>query len=314
VDIFSFIDFIQGYGFMMSVLPSRVKQLRVDKGWTQERLALVAGLSYRTIQRIEKDGKCSLDSKMALATAFGLAHDDLLNEGNSLFNAMFDLTTVLDGQGIFKSVYTTTPELLYRPADEVIGKNYVDVLPPHVSQAVTKALTKLKKGAKMAEFDYQLTLPTGMEYFNVKMVRSDSDSFFSVITEISQQKATEKKQLKNAELLSLVADTLKTGAWEMDLITMDIVWTKQVYDIYELEKIPTINEGINYYAQEARPLIQHAFTNLVDLGIPYDLQLPFITAKGKKLQVRVVGLPLFANAQVISVSGIIQDVTHPNIN
>lgn len=54
----------------MSISSSQVIQLRRERGWSQEKLAAISGLSERTIQRVEKDGKCSLDTKMALATAF----------------------------------------------------------------------------------------------------------------------------------------------------------------------------------------------------------------------------------------------------
>ena len=49
-----------------------IKQLRAKQAWTQDELATVTSLSHRTIQRIETDGVCSLESKRALAAAFGV--------------------------------------------------------------------------------------------------------------------------------------------------------------------------------------------------------------------------------------------------
>ena len=49
-----------------------VKDLRNQKSWSQEHLASVSGLSLRTIQRIENNGACSLESKKALASVFGV--------------------------------------------------------------------------------------------------------------------------------------------------------------------------------------------------------------------------------------------------
>lgn len=47
-----------------------IKELRNGRSWTQDQLAAVAGLSLRTIQRIEKEGVCSLESRQALASVF----------------------------------------------------------------------------------------------------------------------------------------------------------------------------------------------------------------------------------------------------
>ena len=52
------------------VNPDFVRALRQERGWSQEQLAEVAGVSLRTIQRIERDGNCSLDTRNALGTAF----------------------------------------------------------------------------------------------------------------------------------------------------------------------------------------------------------------------------------------------------
>ncbi|OUS24465.1 hypothetical protein A9Q98_13695 [Thalassotalea sp. 42_200_T64] len=61
----------------MTISNTKIIQLRKERGWSQEKLAAIASLSERTIQRIEKDGTCSLDSKMALATAFELSPAEL---------------------------------------------------------------------------------------------------------------------------------------------------------------------------------------------------------------------------------------------
>jgi transcriptional regulator with XRE-family HTH domain len=54
----------------------QLKTLRREKSWSQEELATVANVSLRTIQRIEKTGRCSLESKKALASAFGIDATD----------------------------------------------------------------------------------------------------------------------------------------------------------------------------------------------------------------------------------------------
>ena len=57
----------------------KLKELRHQHGWSQEQLATISGVSVRTIQRIEKSGECSLESKMALAGAFSVSVEYLNN-------------------------------------------------------------------------------------------------------------------------------------------------------------------------------------------------------------------------------------------
>ena len=49
-----------------------VRKLRLQRGWSQEQLATLTGLSVRTIQRIEQGQQPGLESLKALAAVFEL--------------------------------------------------------------------------------------------------------------------------------------------------------------------------------------------------------------------------------------------------
>jgi transcriptional regulator with XRE-family HTH domain len=57
-----------------------IRKLRLERGWSQETLAEISGLSVRTIQRLERGGKASLESLSALAAAFEISISDLSME------------------------------------------------------------------------------------------------------------------------------------------------------------------------------------------------------------------------------------------
>jgi transcriptional regulator with XRE-family HTH domain len=61
----------------MSVDREYVRRLRLDKSWSQEKLAEEAGVSLRTIQRIEADGVASHQSCRAIAEALGVQPAEL---------------------------------------------------------------------------------------------------------------------------------------------------------------------------------------------------------------------------------------------
>jgi DNA-binding XRE family transcriptional regulator len=61
----------------MKINAELVLELRTKKSWSQDELALAAGLNLRTIQRIEKEATASLQTKKALASAFSIHISDL---------------------------------------------------------------------------------------------------------------------------------------------------------------------------------------------------------------------------------------------
>jgi len=71
----------------MLVDSKKLKQLRLEKNWTQQHLADVCDLSMRTIQRVEKDGVASNETVAAYAAIFELDVGDLL-----IATELFDTT------------------------------------------------------------------------------------------------------------------------------------------------------------------------------------------------------------------------------
>lgn len=56
----------------LKVDPVKIRQLRLNKSWSQEELAEKAKVSLRTVQRMEIDGSTSLKSRRAIAHALGV--------------------------------------------------------------------------------------------------------------------------------------------------------------------------------------------------------------------------------------------------
>lgn len=72
----------------MKIDGQRIKQLRDGRGWSQEHLASICGLSPRTVQRMEAEGNASHESRMAVAAALEIAAEDLLGITASGYDAV----------------------------------------------------------------------------------------------------------------------------------------------------------------------------------------------------------------------------------
>jgi transcriptional regulator with XRE-family HTH domain len=61
----------------MKIDGEQVRKLREARAWSQEHLAAAAGLSARTIQRVESEGAAAPETRLAIASAFGVAATSL---------------------------------------------------------------------------------------------------------------------------------------------------------------------------------------------------------------------------------------------
>ena len=122
---------------------------------------------------------------------------------------------------------------------------------------------------------------------------------------------TEEALRRSEALLSQTGEMAKVGGWELDVQTMTLLWSRETYRIHEVDFSlqPNIDNAINFYMPEARPVINQAVSQAVDEGQSYDLELPFITATGKHLWIRTMGQPEFQDGKCVRLFGAFQDIT-----
>lgn len=104
----------------MAISPEKVKFYRRQNGWSQEALALAAGVSLRTIQRVEKEGNASDETQMAIASALNLASPQALMLISNQIEAKFKRRTMMQsllglfvGAGAILMLFTLGGELGY---------------------------------------------------------------------------------------------------------------------------------------------------------------------------------------------------------
>lgn len=134
-------------------------------------------------------------------------------------------------------------------------------------------------------------------------------SFESMAAQIRQYvRVLSERQTMILEQMGRMA---KVGGWELDLTDMHLSWTNETYRIHELDPgvQPDLSRAIEFYAPEARPAIQTAVDEGIRKGTPWDLELPFITAKGKHIWVRALGEARMVDGKTVRLNGAFQDIT-----
>lgn len=131
------------------------------------------------------------------------------------------------------------------------------------------------------------------------------------IRDITERKQAEEKLQHNEDLLTQTGKLAKVGGWELDLQTMTLIWTLETYHIHEVDPSlkPDLENAINFYAPQARPIISEAIRQATEEGTGFDLELPFITAKNKPIWVHTIGQAEFHKGKCIRLFGAFQDIT-----
>ncbi|HUN27655.1 MAG TPA: PAS domain-containing protein [Steroidobacteraceae bacterium] len=123
--------------------------------------------------------------------------------------------------------------------------------------------------------------------------------------------AAEAQLRRGQRLLDTVATMARIGSWEIDLATMCPIWSQEVYRIHEVDPSTRLDlpSSLEFYAAEARPLIDQALKDALEQGQSFDFTVPMITARAQRRWVRTIGVAERANGVTTRLYGALQDVT-----
>jgi PAS domain S-box-containing protein len=113
------------------------------------------------------------------------------------------------------------------------------------------------------------------------------------------------------ELLERTGASAGVGGWELDVATMALRVTDQVFRIHDLEPVekpdPTVFRA--HYAAGGLARIRAAIDLAIRRRSNFDLEVELTSAKGAQRWVRVLGQPQVEHGRVVRLNGAVQDVT-----
>lgn len=122
---------------------------------------------------------------------------------------------------------------------------------------------------------------------------------------------------QSEELLNATQRLSRTGGWEWNVTRQAMFWTEETYrihgftpDMLEPGSSEHIEQSIECYEPDDRPVILAAFKRCIEHGEPYDLELPLTAADGRSLWIRTTAFAVREGGKVVKVMGNIMDITN----
>ncbi len=230
----------------------------------------------------------------------------LESELKRLVDSIPVLITTSDFQGRFIQINRAGCELIGFSHEEIIHQSFEKFIHPDDLEKAHKALARVISGESVDNFEVRFITKSSTVNWVSYSATPDLKSglIYSTAKDI-----TEEKRLR--ELNRQAGKLAKIGGWELDLETMTPHFSEEVFRIYEIPfgSPPKLEDGISFYIPEARPIIEDAVYQAIENNIPYELELPFITAKGKSIWVKTHGMAEVIDGKAVKLIGAIQDIT-----
>lgn len=219
------------------------------------------------------------------------------------------LFCVANLEGSFVELNSTWTEQFGWNLDELIGTPLTNFIHPKDIPSTLKVKNSLEQNESI-KYENRFQCKNG-DYIWLSWTSAfdkASKLVFSILEDITISK-------RNKLFQQGIQKNLKIGHWEMDLETHFIFWSEMAHFIHETDPKtyrPKQDEIFHFYHPDSIPVLKKALDKLVTEGISFDLELKFITAKGKNIWIRSTGDANNVDGLVQSVYGTFQDVTVPH--
>ncbi|RLD51689.1 MAG: hybrid sensor histidine kinase/response regulator [Bacteroidetes bacterium] len=132
------------------------------------------------------------------------------NNLRALFNAMTDIVFVMDYEGRYVSIAPTSPELLYKPSEDIIGKTLHEIFPKPEADIFLDFVRNCLNDNKVINIEYPLTFGDKTIWFEGRATPKTKNSILYIARDITERKEAEKELIRAKEQAE-ESDRLKTA-------------------------------------------------------------------------------------------------------
>lgn len=144
-----------------------------------------------------------------------------------------------------------------------------------------------------------------------RTIHGDIGGIIMYTGEITEVKNLRIEQRRLQMILEKISQTARIGAWEVDLNTNTVYWSKVTRMIHEVPEdyVPDLQTAIQFYKEgESRDKVNAAVAKAIEQGVAYDMEVELVTATGKIIWARAVGQAEWVNGKCVRLLGVFQDI------
>ena len=246
---------------------------------------------------------------------------EALRQSQSMLHALTESTSdaifVKDLQGRYLMFNSAASRFVGKTAADVLGRDDSALFPPDQARHVMAGDRQIIASGRTQTYEQpELSTADGLTAFQstqgpIRNALGEIVGLFGISRDVTSRKQAEQALARTTEMLERTGELGKIGGWSLDLPTMKLTWTRETFRIAGIEPPiePPLADGINVFAPAARPTIAAAVQAAIDHGMPYDLELPIITAQGEDRWVHTQGFAEMREGRTIRVYGTFQDIT-----
>jgi|GEM_PF-1608788 len=152
----------------------------------------------------------------------------------SIVKALPDIVIKIDAAFRFSYIHTLTPEILYKPVHEMMGKKIYEIFDSGFSETVLQKIQETKNTDEYVIWDHMLEIPKkGLRYFEGRLVKAINQSTLLLIRDITESKNKENELKLANERFDYATKATSDGIYEWDIVNDKTYWSNGYKELFE---------------------------------------------------------------------------------
>ena len=245
----------------------------------------------------------------------------LATKGHKLSNLEFyikeseDLLCISGFDGFFKQINPAFVHKLGYTEQELLTIPFSTFIHPEDLKNTVVEIERLSKGITSLNFENRYLKKNG-ETVIIQWTTSVNPSMnliYGIGRDITEIRQAQENLVSSENLLNVAQKIAKIGSWEFDLMTKKMIWSHELYSIYEIEEKPEQNLFEGYLSRFEKDDVAK-FQSKIDQSLvdkkPFECEQCAVFTDQRIKWLHVIVIPVLdTNGEVIALRGNTQDIT-----
>ncbi len=222
------------------------------------------------------------------------------------FRNAVDMLCIADLEGRLIAASPSWETTLGWTAEEICARPYLDFVHPDDVAETISAADVLLQGKPLRNFVNRYRAKDGSWHYLEwsASLNTEDRLIYATIRDVTTQR---RAALHHAQ----IEEVSGVGSWEIEASSGKIYWSPETYRIHELppDSDVSLHDALAHFPHKTRQEVARRVAALMSEGTPYDLELAFVTAKGRQRWVRSTARVEWRGGHIARAFGTLQDIT-----
>lgn len=248
--------------------------------------------------------------------------EELIIEKDSIINFEYfvtkspDLVCIADSSAHYRMVNPAFTRVLGYSKEELMAKPFVEFIHPEDLEKTYEELHLLTQNNPSVDFENRyITKNGGLVYLQWNSYLNSSNKLiYAIARDITETRITQFKLETSEKSLNEAQRIAKIGSWDFNLLTQELNWSDELYEIFEIENKPNnpnlYGQYLSRFTPEDAELLNVNIGITIANNVPYEMEHLIVLDDYKLKWVFCTGVPIVDESNnVIALKGVVQDIT-----